>query len=58
MMNQNAIDLFGDILLHCKWLNTRISLVFIWSIYQVKFVVKPEENLFLCQIFSKIEFPN
>ena len=44
-------DLFGDILPHCKWLNTRDSLVLIWSIHPVEFLVKPKRNLFLCQTF-------
>ena len=52
-----GIDLFGDILLYCKWLNTRNSLIFSWSVYQVKIVVKPEENHLLCQNISKTEFP-
>ena len=40
------IDLSGDILLHCKWLNTLDSLVFIWSIHPIKIEVEPDENIF------------
>ena len=41
-----TIDLFGDILLHCKWLNTLDSIVFIWSIYPTKIEVEFNENIF------------
>ena len=45
LANSNAIDLLGDIFLHCKWLNTRISLVFIWSIHPVETAVKSDKNI-------------
>ena len=40
------INLLGDLLLHCKWLNTLDSLVFIWSVYPIKIEVESDENIF------------
>ena len=38
-------------------LNTRKSLVFIQSVHPAEIVLKLEENLSLCQPFTKTEFP-
>ena len=45
-IGSERIDLFGDILLHYKWLNTLDSLVFIWSIHPIKIEVESDENVF------------
>ena len=54
----NAIDLLGDILLDYKRLNTRDSLLFICSVYQIKIVMKSNENLFSLPDFFQNRISN
>ena len=56
--SRSTIDLFADILLHCKWLNTLNSLVFIWSIHPNKIEVESDENIFSIPDFLQKGIPN
>ena len=53
-----SIDLLGDIFLYCKWLNTRVRLVFIWSIHLIEIAVKSDENLLSMPYFFRNRISN
>ena len=54
----HSIDLFGDIFLRCKWLNTRVILVFIRSINLIEIAVKSNGNILSMPYFFRNRISN